>query len=150
MTIHANGTDAKEIVIRFFELKNIRATPPIYAKTMSQCKSILSAGYTKEEIIEVMEYIILEKKVDMYSIGYISASINDMLREINEKKAKEEAEKRIKEIREQLASSEQTPQSEVRTNDESTQRNREKAERGRTGVQSRLRKKFNFDMFEGQ
>lgn len=141
-----NGTDAKDIALYFIKLTQGRATPSIIAKTIRQAKTLLSREYTKQEIIKVIDYIILEKKYDVYSLGYINTCINDVLREIKKKKEQEELQRKKEEIRKKLASG--VTCSEVKDDGKSTERNREKARR--LGVQSRFREKFNFDMFEGQ
>ena len=148
MTIKANGTHAKEIALHFINLTNGRATPQIMKKTVSQAKSLLTSGYTKEEIVSVIDFLIITKKLDIFSLGYINASINDALREIAKTKEIEEKEKAKEAIRQQIESQQASIRSEVAKDDESTKRNREKARR--IGVQSRFGKKFDFDMFEGQ
>lgn len=141
-----NGTDAKDIALYFIKLTQGRATPSIIAKTVKQAKTLLSNEYTKQEIIEVINYIILEKKYDVYSLGYINTCINDVLREIKKKKQQEELQRKKEEVRKQLTS--EVMCSEVKEDGKSTERNREKARR--LGIQSRFREKFNLDMFEGQ
>lgn len=147
--IQANGTDAKEIAIHFVKLNNIRATSHLMGKSITQAKGLLQAGFTKEEVLEAMEYAVTVKGVVMYSLGYMSASIHDLLREIKQKKEQEETKRLAEEVKEQLAS-QPMQTSEVRIDNESAQRNREKAERIRNSFQSRLRKKYDFDMFEGE
>lgn len=142
----ANGTDAKDIGLYFLKATGVeRATPAIIGKTIAQVKHILEAGYTKEEIIITIDHI-LAKGIKMYSIGYVSHAINDALREIEQ----EELKRKAKEITKQLEQSHAEKRSEVKHDDESTERNREKARRLQSSVQSRKREKFNFDMFEGQ
>lgn len=138
----ANGTEAKEIALYFINATSDgRATPAIIAKTISQTKNILKAGYTKDEIIATIDYV-LAKGTQLFSIGYISTCINDVLREIKEKEEKEKA--RI--VAEEQAKQQAENRKAVTTGDESTKRNAEKARR--LGVQSRKREKFNFDLFE--
>jgi hypothetical protein len=137
-----NGTDAKEVALYFLnETTDGRATSAIIAKTISQTKSILKAGYTKEEIISVIDFC-LKRGVTMYSIGYVSTCINDCLREIKKEEEKEKA--RL--IKEEQAKQQAENRKAVTRDDESTKRNAEKARR--IGIQSRLGKKFDFDMFE--
>lgn len=148
MTVHANGTHAKEIALYYLKLTQLRATPHIMGKTINQVKNLLQAGYTKEEIIDVMEYVILERKVEVYSFGYFSSCINDVLRDLKVMKERYEEEKKKKELDEQLASVQNTQRSEVSVDDQSAERNREKARR--FNLQSRKRTQSYFDMFEGQ
>lgn len=139
-----NGTDAKDIALHFLRETGVeRVTPAIIAKTISQAKNILKAGYTKEEIISVIDHVI-NRGVTMYSIGYVSHAINDVLRDIEEKELKAKAKLVAQQLQEEQAKS----RSEVTSDGESATRNQDKARR--FGVQSRVGKKFDFDMFEGQ
>lgn len=140
----ANGTDAKEVALHFLKQTGVdRCTPAIIAKTISQAKHILTSGYSKEEIISVIDHVV-ERGVHMYSIGYVSHAINDVLKEIEQKRLQEEA----KVVAQQLEEQQRQQRSEVTTDGESTNRNKDKA--SRFGVQSGFRKKFDFDMFEEQ
>lgn len=144
MAVKPNGTEAKEIGLYFLEQTGVkRMTPAIVSRTIGQVKNLLKSGYTKEEIKEVIDHNI-DKGINMYSIGYISASINDALREIEEAKLKSRAGNVLEEQRKY--------QDEMRKavdgGSEATKRNATKA--GRFGVKSRVGEKFNFDMFEGK
>ena len=97
----------------------------------------------KEEIIKVIDYLIYNKKVKMYSFGYVNTAISNVLQEINKI---EMIEKSKQEIASTIEKMEQMRE-EVKGKDESTQRNQRKL--NRIGVQSGFREKFNFDMFEG-
>jgi Holliday junction resolvasome RuvABC DNA-binding subunit len=140
-----NPTHAKEIALYFLDLTQDKYTPNIVARTVIQAKALLSAGYTKVEIIQVIDAV-LKKKPDVYSLGYVSSSINDILREIKEKETSVLAEKQREKLRTQIAETIESNRSEVTRVDESTERNREKARRA--SAQSRFGKKFDFDMFE--
>ncbi len=148
MTVQPNGTDARDIALRFFELRDERVTPKIIAKVINQAKHLLSASYTKKEILSVMEYVILDKKVDVYSFGYFSACINDVLREIEKIEKTKQLEQAKEEYLKQSTSIQTSQQSEVEADDESAERNRKKAEQFGASVQSRFREKFDFDLFE--
>lgn len=141
MSVKANGTDAKDIALHFLNLTEGRATKAIMGKTIMQAKSILEAGYTKEEILMVIDFIISTKNIQMYSLGYVSASINDALREA--KKHKEQQENKLK--MEQLAKEQRV---EVSTDEQVRERNRARLER--LGIQSTIRRKHSLDMFEGK
>ncbi len=149
MTVKANGTDAKDVALHFVKrTSDSRSTPSIIAKTTNQAKILLQNGYTKKEIISVIDYIIDVKKIDIYSLGYINTCINNMIKEIN----KLEEEQKVKELKrqreEELSKISLEQQSEVNENGESTQRNRDKL--NRFGSKSRVGEKFDFDMFKGQ
>lgn len=135
---------AKEIALYFLDLTQDKFTPSIVSRNVKQSRELLEAGYTKEEIIRVIDEV-LRRNPNVYSLGYISASINDVLRELNEFEKREAVEKQREEMRTQNALTIQQGRSEV-SPDESTERNREKARRA--SVQSRFGKKFDFDMFE--
>lgn len=141
------SSDAKEIAFYYFEATNVnKTTPNIIKKTISQAKSLLTYGYTKEEILKVIDYIVNVKKVKMYSIGYVFSAINNILKEID----KIEVEKRQKEIVEQtkkeIASTNEAKRNEVILNNESTKRNQDKL--NRFGIQSRFGKEFDCNMFK--
>jgi len=144
----ANGTDAKSIALHFVETTTQKATRQIMSKTILQAKSLLEAGYTLEEIKEVIDFVVNVKHVNMYSLGYVGASINDVLREIKEKKSVEDNKAKSEEIQRQLTSIQEEQRNEVKDSGESTQRNRTKLDR--FGTQSRFGEKFDFDMFEGK
>ena len=140
----ANGTHAKDIALYYLKITNVeRVTPAIVGKTISQAKGLLSAGYSKEEITSVIDRVIA-KGVVMYSFGYINTCINDVLREIKQ----EEQLKKARIIQQQIIDEQAKDRKEVTHDDESAKRNAEKARRA--NIQSRKRKKFDFDMFEGQ
>lgn len=142
MTIKPDGTVAKDIALYFIEQAVGRATPAIIKKTIVQAKSLMQHGYTKEEIISVIDYILKIKKTNMYSLGYVSASINDILMEIKKIKAQEEVKQQKELIKEGLKSI----KCEVIKDCSSTKRNRDKADR--LGIKSRFGEKSISDLFE--
>ena len=134
------ASDAKEIAVHYIEITDGRATKAIMSKTIIQAKSLLKDGYSKEEIIKTIDYIVKVKKIEMYSFGFINASINNMLREINKLE-------KAKALKEKITSITEIPtRSEVETNNESTERNKQKL--NRFGVQSRFGEEFNINMFK--
>ena len=138
MPKQANGTHAKDIAIHFLDLTTDgRYTPSVVARTINTAKSLLKSGYTKEEIISCIDYAVNVKRVKMYSIGYISVTIHDLIKEVQKLQAKQ----RIK-------VTEFTERSAEQVDEESSKRNREKAQRN--SLQSRFGKKFNFDMLKEQ
>lgn len=144
MKVKANGTEAKDIALYFLDMiGSDRYTQAIVGKTIKQVKSVLQSGYTKQEIESVIDHII-NKGIKMYSFGYVSASINNILEEIKAKETKVEAQSEAKLLDEHLENRRKV----VTNNDDTAERNKEKARR--FGVQSRVREKFNFDMFEEQ
>ena len=147
MKAKANGTEAKDIALHFVSMAELKTTPQIMSKTVLQAKTLLEHEYTKEEIIEVIDFIVNEKKATMYSLGYVNASINDVLREIKEKKSVEINKVKSEEVQRQLTSIQEKQRNEVIDGGESTQRNRKKLDR--FGSKSRFGEKYNFDMFEG-
>lgn len=148
MAVQANGTDAKDIALHFMELCGLSYIPARVARNVKSAKDLLEQGYTKEQIMSVIQHVIFVKKVDVYSFGYIYSCIEDVLYEIEESAEKAKAQVEIKEaIKKQTATIEQDRKRVIGI-DESTTRNRQKA--GRFDPQSRLREKYNFDMFEGK
>lgn len=140
----ANPTDAKTIALYFLDMTTDKYTKSIIARTINQAKNLLSAGYTKEEIIETIDYILDKGDIKMYSIGYINTCINDVLRKINVEKEKERVAKLIEQSKEDYLNEDK--EEEVISTDESTERNKLKAER--TGIQSRKREKSYLDMLK--
>jgi hypothetical protein len=115
------------------------------SRKVVQAKSLLNSDYTKEEIIKVIDYLVDVKKTEMYSLGYVSACINKVLKEITSEELNEKA----KEEKEKLAESIKDAVSEVRgviDDGESTERNRRKI--AGLGVQSRFGEKLDFDLFK--
>ena len=143
MAVKANGTHAKEIAIHFLNLTTDgRYTSAIVSRSIGTVKSLLLKGYTKEEIMETIDYCHDVKKVNMFSIGYISHAINDTLREIRELQA---AEKKREEAKKIQASVTSLRKEEVHEQS-SSERNRAKVERNR--IQSSIGTKFDFNMLK--
>jgi len=134
-----NGTDAKDIAIYFLDLIEERYTPSMVARTIVQTKSILKSGYTKEEIMKTIEFIVTKTNVEMYSIGYVSSSINSILKQIN----KEELSETIKEELIKFEEDKETAK-EVDVDVGSRERNRNKV----TSDESRKREKSYLDLFK--
>lgn len=133
-----DGTEAKDIAIHFFDMTNQRATPAIYSKTIIIAKSIMEAGYKKDEIFEAIDHLVAEG-VEMYSLGYLSTCINDVLWKINRNKEKEKSYKVKNDMSEHLQEQRKKGNAyEINTNNRS--------KRKRTGLQSEFREKFNFHM----
>ena len=146
--IKPNGTDAKDIASSFVAHFKQRSTPAEFKKYMMQAKTLLNSGYSKEEIISVIQHLSVHSKVEIYSLGYINACINDTLREINKLKSEDELKAVQSEIKAKMENYSHLQRNEVSSSDSSTERNRDKI--SRFGTQSRLGEKFNFDMFEKQ
>lgn len=145
--VQPNGTHARDIVIHFKDVTGVRVTSSFMSKSIIQAKALLDAGYTKEEVISVIDH--LHKSVpDMYSVGFLSYHMEKALREIAKERAEEEVRIKQEEVKQAQQQQEQSIAEEVQVDVESAKRNREKADRLRAGIQSRVREKFNFDMFE--
>lgn len=141
-----NGTIAKDIALYFIAVTAGRATPAIMKRTVPQAKSLLSAGYTKEEIIEVIDYLVNVKQVEMYSLGYVNVCINKVLSEIKKHKKEREKQERKQELKQQAIEQMKQDRNEVSINNDSTQRNRNKTDR--FGTKSRKREESFSDLFE--
>lgn len=131
----ANGTDAKDIALHFMAKTGIHATRPFMARTISNVKTLLEAGISKREIIEIINFTVDVKKIPLYSFGFITTQYNKLLHE-----------KAAHDVRDLIASAQTKPESEVQTNGESTKRNHSKLER--FGIKPRVGTQFNFDMYE--
>jgi len=118
--------DAKEIALHFIKRTDGRATPSIIARSILTAKEVLLSGYSKEEVISVIDYVLDIKKVPMYSLGYVSVCINSILKEIN----KESTRQRANQIRKDHETSfAEVKQKEVVYNDESKKRNQDRSSR---------------------
>lgn len=141
-----NPTTAKDIALEWLALLGLRPVPAQMGRIIKQVKGLMEVGFTDEEIRYTMHEV-LNTKPDVYSFGYIETCINDVVR----KRRMEEQRKQEKIIRQEINKQvlEQisiTHESEVAEGDETSERNRRKAER--LGVQSRVREKSYFHLFE--
>lgn len=139
----ANGTHAKDIAIYFLDATTDKYTPAIVRKTIMQAKQLLETGYSKQEIIDTIDYIILRTPAVMYSLGYVSSAINDVLRTLNIER-KEAETRRI--IEESKANYVEEDTEEVVEDVESQQRNRDKL--NKFGNESRKREESYLDMLK--
>lgn len=137
------SSDAKEIAVYFVNSTNVKASKSLMSKTIVQAKSLLSDGFTKEEIIKTIDHVINIKQIVPYSFGYINVVISNLLPEINKLEAKQSA----KTTQEKMTAFIEASRNEVRSIDESTNRNKSKLEG--FGVQPRFGEKLDFDLLEG-
>lgn len=137
-------TEAKEIALEWLKLLGNKPTPPLMARTVKQVKGLMQVGFSDEEIRYTMEYVV-RTNPNVYSFGYVEACINDVLRKRAEEKRKEES-KQVSESLQKQTTAIVTSESEVTSDDESSERNRRKAKR--FSVQSRVREKSYFNLFE--
>jgi len=136
------SSDAKDIAIYFVNSTNMKASKALMSRTIVQAKSMLSDGFTKDEIIKTIDYVINVKKVNLRSLGYINVVISDLLPQV----LKHEAQLSTQNVGKELAAFIEASRSEVRGNDESTNRNKSKL--NGFGLQPRFGEKLDFDMFE--
>jgi len=136
------SSDAKDIAIYFVNSTNMKASKALMSRTIVQAKSMLSDGFTKDEIIKTIDYVINVRKVDLRSLGYINVVISDLLPQV----LKHEAQLSTQNVGKELAAFIEASRSEVRGNDESTNRNKSKL--NGFGLQPRFGEKLDFDMFE--
>ena len=132
----ANSTIAKEVAIYFYNKVGIKATPAMYARTIKQAKSLLEAGYTEEEIIYCLDFVVDIQKVDIYSLGYLSYSIAKIIKDLRAL----ESQKAASEIKQKMDNMTR----EVTTDNEGIKRNKQKAQN--IGTKSRFGEKFIVDM----
>ena len=139
-----NGTLAKEVAIYFLDMTQERFTPYMVSKSIVQAKSLLKSGYTVEEIKNVIDYIINNTNVNMYSLGYVSTAINSVLEKIEE-------EEKFKAVNEIITRSKEEYAATMEGSDEpivdkSRERNKEKL--GRIGIQPRVGEKSYLDLLK--
>jgi hypothetical protein len=136
------SSDAKDIATYFVNSTNMKASKALMSRTIVQAKSLLSDGFTKDEIIKTIDYVINVKKVNLHSFGYINVVISDLLPQV----LKQEAQLSTQNVGKELAAFIEASRSEVRGNDESTKRNKSKL--NGFGLQPRFGEELDFDMFE--
>ena len=83
------SSDANKMAKYFIDKTAGRATPAIMKKTHAQAKTLLQSGYSKEEITKVIDFLIDEKKINIYSLGYVNTCINNVLNTIKKKELQE-------------------------------------------------------------
>lgn len=142
-----NPTEAKEVALEWLSLKGYKPTPVMMSRLISQIKGLMEVGFTKDDIIYTINYV-LGFKPDVRSFGYIEASINDVLRKRDELKKKTEAKQEVAKQLELEPITVINSESEVVVSDETTERNRRKAER--IGIKPGERTKHYFNLFERQ
>jgi hypothetical protein len=147
--VKADGTDAKDIAIHFLDMTNQRFTPAIMSKTVVQAKRLLEAGYTKDEIIASIDWVVGSTSVQMYSLGYINTMINKILVNIKEEQEQRELKKRMKTSKEEMDKYQKeliAKEGDTKKNDQSRERN--KAKINRFGDATRFGEKHSFDMLK--
>jgi len=94
---HINVTDAKDIALYFYTMKGWRPDANM-GRSINTVKGMLKNGYTKDEIISVIDYVFEHVPVDVYSIGYFNHCINETLSKI-----KKENERKLSKTEQQKA-----------------------------------------------
>ena len=135
------SSDAKEIAVYFVNTTDVKASKSLMSKTIVQAKSLLSDGFTKEEIIKTIDHVIKVMKIVPYSFGYVNVVISDVLPKINKLEAQQSAKIAQEEMMEFIEAS----RNEVRGNDESTNRNKSKL--NGFGLQPKFGEELDFDIF---
>ena len=131
------STDSKEVALYFLEKtkQNLHKDKmkSFMARTVPQIKRLLCFGYTRDDLVNTIDYIQDKTKTNMYSFGYVVAVIEDLLPKVQADIEKDMIKQLPKEVN---YGAEQVKEN-----------NRRK--RGRnTGFQSRIREKFTSDLFE--
>lgn len=88
----------KDVALHFYEKTNIKITPSDMAKTIKQVKLTVNKGYNTKDIISVINYIIDEKNIKIYSMGYILKCIDNIYEEMKQKEKEREELKKLKEM----------------------------------------------------
>ena len=129
---HINPTDAKDIALHFYDKKGWRVDANM-GRTVNTVKSLLKYGYTKDEIISVVDYVMDKTKKDIRSFGYFNYVMNEVLDKIKQSDAKQSNLKQPLPPVKEMSS-------------ESTKHNKQKL--SSRNSKSNVGKKYNFDMFE--
>lgn len=135
------SSDAKDIATYFVNSTDMKASKSLMSRTIVQAKSLLSDGFTKDEIIKTIDYVIKVKKVDLRSFGYINVVISDMLKDVIKYEASLSAQNAQQDVMAFIEAS----RNEVRGSDESTNRNKSKI--NGFGVQYKFGEGLDFDIF---
>lgn len=92
----AIGTNAKKLVLFFYEKTGLRFTNRDIMIAVQNAKNLLKSGYSYDEIKETIEYCVTNPPPKgIYSFGFISYEINKVLATLNSKKKEEKREKAI-------------------------------------------------------
>ena len=82
--------DGREIARYFYDKTELKSTERVFFANVSAADALLKAGYTKEQIIETIDYLLLNPpKNGFNSIAYIQYVINEILIKIKVKKEME-------------------------------------------------------------
>ena len=130
-----NPTEAKDVALHFYKMKGWNPDAKM-GKTINIVKSMMRNGFTKDQIISAIDYSFAHAKVDIYSIGFISYTINESLDSINKEKVAEQARAERAKL---------VPPKPKGVDNGSSERNKNKL---RNNGKSNVGKKYNFDMFE--
>ena len=80
MTLTPTVTDKQEIAKYFYDNQLKRCTPLIYKKQISFAGNLLEAGFTKEEIISVIDYLIkCPPRGGFFSLAYLPYVMQEIL-----------------------------------------------------------------------
>lgn len=135
------ASDAKDIAVHFVNSTDMKASKALMSRTIVQAKSLLSDGFTKDEIIKTIDYVKNIKKVNLRSFGYINVVISDFLPSV----LKYEAQQSSQETQQKIMDFIEASRNEVRGVDESTNRNKNKL--NGFGIQPKFGEELDFDIF---
>lgn len=110
-----------------------------YGRSNKLAASLLK-DFTKDEIVKVIDYLVYVKRTKMYSFGYVSTVINEVLETLNHNELASVERDKMNDLlrREQ----------EVTIDNATGERNRNKA--GRLGTKPRFGKELDLNLFEGE
>lgn len=131
-------SNPRDVAIYFLNLSNQEKSRTNIIRAVKSASTLLE-NYTSNQVKDVIEFLIDVKKIDLYSLAYLNNHMDKYLEEIENVRLKETYAEHIKNIQTQ-------PTQEVSINEQSVERNNGKLHR--FGIQSRVREKFNFDLFE--
>ncbi len=129
-------------IATYFLKKTKQNTTANLKKTLNQANRLLDKGYSENDIINSID-LVIEKGINIYSLGYITTCIDDCLKELQAKQYKDKLNKIVTTSIDKLNC---LNRNEVIANIDSKKRNRTKL--NRFGIQSRFGEKFNFNMLK--
>lgn len=135
-------TDAQEIARYFTALTGIQHSHFEYSRIVMIAKQILLMRHSKSDIIRVIDYLIKRKRVRVTSLVYVKKCMDDVLYVLLQEDKQEEMRIAVENMHNNVEKVR-----EVRKENESTERNRNKARR--FGVKSGFREEHYLNLLKG-
>lgn len=87
---------ATKIAKHFYNSTKMKATPAMVRTAIGHAKSLINTGFTHDEIINAIDYCVANPPPKGFmSLGWLSYTMNDVLKKIKVKQIKDELNKRV-------------------------------------------------------